>query len=369
MNHSLKRLIASAALVLGSAAAVHAQGTFIIPDPDEGSSRVGTRGANFLHIPVGARQQGLAGAAVGSSDGPSAMFWNAANMAGQTGVSVFVSRMSMFGNSGITNTAGAVSVDLGQGAIGFGIVQYSSGSILRTTERAPDGDDPAFPGYFSWKATAINAHYARNLTDRLAASIGGRYASEGIELASNSFVGLDVSTRFRTGLYGLTVGAALSNVGNRSQFSGHAVGQAITAPRNNGQATGREIPISYQTQQPLMPTEFKFGVLSQVLGDAEALAGANAVHGISAELDFSKGIDTDLQTALGVEYGFRRAFFLRLGKRFFNEQHAPWKFADGLAFGGGMRVPLASRTLVLDYGYVTLGELRNNQVFSFSFGQ
>ena len=369
MNLSLKRLIASTALVLGSAGAVQAQGSFIVPDPDEGSSRVGTRGVNFLHIPVGARQQGLSGAAVGSSEGPSALFWNPANLAGQTGVTVFVSRMQLFGNSGITNTAGAVSLELGQGAFGFGIVQYSSGDMLRTTERAPDGDDPAFPGTFSWKGTALSAHYARNLTDRLAAAIGGRYASEGIELASNGYIGLDVSTRFRTGLYGLTVGAALSNVGNRSSFSGHAVGQAITAPRNNGQATGRDIPITYKGQEPLMPTIFKFGVLSQIIGDAEALAGASTAHGMSAEIDFSKGIDTDLQTAIGVEYGFRRQYFLRAGKRFFNEQHAPWTFADGLAFGGGMRLPLASRTLVLDYGYVTMGELRNNQVFSFSFGQ
>jgi hypothetical protein len=369
MNLSLKRLIAGAALVLGSAGVVQAQGTFIVPDPDEGSSRVGTRGANFLHIPVGARQQALAGAAVGLSEGPSALFWNPANMAGQTGVNVFVSRMALFGNSGITNTAGAVSIELGQGAFGFGIVQYSSGEMLRTTERAPDGDDPAFPGTFAWKGTALSAHYARNLTDRLAAAIGGRYANEGMELASNGFFGVDVSTRFRTGLYGLTVGAALSNVGNRSGFSGQAVGQAITAPRNNGQPTGRNIPIQYQTQEPLMPTEFKFGVLSQIIGDAEAIAGSSVSHGLAAEIDFSKGIDTDLQTAIGVEYGFRHQFFLRTGKRFFNEQHAPWKFADGLAFGGGMRVPIASRTLVLDYGYVTMGELRNNQVFSFSFGQ
>lgn len=369
MTHSLKRLIASAALLLGSAGAVQAQGTFIIPDPDEGSSRVATRGANFLHIPVGARQQGLAGAAIASSEGPSALFWNPANLAGQTGVTVFVSRMQMFGNSGITNTAGAVSLELGQGALGFGIVQYSSGQIMRTTERAPDGDDPAFPGFFSWKGTAVSAHYARNLTDRLAAAIGGRYASEGIEFAKNGFFGVDVSTRFRTGLYGLTVGAALSNVGNSSQFSGPAVGQAITAPRNNGQPTGRDIPISYETQEPLMPTIFKFGVLSQIFGDAEALAGPSASHGLSGELDFSKGIDTDLQTAIGVEYGFRKQYFLRAGKRFFNEQHAPWTFSDGMTFGGGMRVPLASRVLVIDYGFVNLGELKNNQIFSFQFGQ
>jgi len=369
MTQTMRRLIASAAFLVLSAETTQAQGTVIIPSPNEGSSRVATRGANFLHIPVGARQQGLSGAAVGSSEGPSALFWNPANLAGATGVNVFVSRMQLFGNSGITNTAGAVSIEVGQGALGFGIVQYSSGDIQRTTERAPDGDDPAFPGVFAWKGTALSAHYARNLTDRLSAAVGGRYASEGIEFAKSGYFGVDISTRFRTGLYGLTVAAALSNVGSTSQFSGPAVGEAISAPRNNGQPTGRDIPINYDTHDALMPTVFKFGVLSNLIGSAEAFAGTSATHSLTAEMDFSKAIDTDLQTAVGVEYGFRKAYFLRVGKRFFNEQHAPWKFSDGLAFGGGARVPLMGRVLNFDYGYVTMGELRNNQVFSFEFGQ
>ena len=369
MTPTLRRLIASAVFLVLSAKGLHAQGSVILPNPNEGSSRVGTRGANFLHIPVGARQQGLSGAAVGSSEGPGALFWNPANLAGLTGVSVFVSRMQLFGNSGITNTAGAVSLELGQGAVGFGIVQYSSGDIQRTTERAPDGDDPAFPGVFAWRGTALSAHYARNLTDRLSAAFGGRYASEGIEFAKSGYFGIDLSTRFRTGLYGLTVAAALSNVGSTGQFSGPAVGEAITAPRNNGQATGRNLPINYETQDALMPTVFTFGVLSNLVGNAEALARTSVSHSLSAEVDFSKAIDSDLQAAIGVEYGFRKSYFLRAGKRFFNEQHSPWQFSDGLAFGGGARIPLMSRILSVDYGFVTLGELRNNQVFSFEIGQ
>lgn len=368
MTNIFRRLFALSAPFL-TAGALGAQGTTIIPGTTEGASRVGTRGANFLHIGIGAREQGMAGAAVGASDGPTALFWNPANIIAREGVSGVVSRMQLFGNSGITNTAGAVTVPVGQGAFGFGFVQYSSGKIERTTERAPDGDDPAFPGTFAWTGTAISGHYSRNVTDRLAAGAGLRYASEGIEFAKNGFVGIDVSTRFRTGLYGLTIGAALSNVGSRGQFSGPAVGEAITESRNNGQATGRDLPVNYDTQDALMPTAFKFGLLSNVIGGSEALLGSSATHALTAEIDFSKAIDTDLQSAIGVEYGFRGAYFLRAGKRFFNERHAPWTFTDGMAFGGGARLPIMNRSLTFDYAFVSMGELRNNQIFSFEFGQ
>jgi len=118
-----------------------------------------------------------------------------------------------------------------------------------------------------------------------------------------------------------------------------------------------------------MPTTFQFGVLSNLVGDAEALFGQSSMHSVAAELDFMDAVDTDLQTALGVEYGFRQTYFLRTGKRFFNEQHAPWNFADGLSFGGGARIPVRGRHLTLDYAFVKMGELQHNQVLSFEFGQ
>jgi len=368
MTYLLRRLLAVSAL-LAAPGAAQAQGTTITPDANEGSTRVATRGANFLHIGVGARQQGMAGAAIGLSDGPSAIFWNPAGISGNEGASALVSHMQLFGNSGITNTAAAVTVAVGQGAFGFGFVQYSSGKIERTTERAPDGDDPAFPGTFAWHGTALSGHYSRNVTDRLSAGIGARYATEGIEFAKNGFFGVDISTRFRTGLYGLTVGAALSNVGSSGQFSGPAVGEAITASRDNGQATGRDLPINYDTQDALMPTAFKFGLLSSVIGSAESLMGTSADHSLAAEIDFNKAIDSDLQSAIGLEYGFRRVYFLRAGKRFFNEQNSPWSFTDGLAVGGGARFPIMNRSLTFDYAFVSMGELRNNQIFSFEIGQ
>ena len=370
MRKTLLRLSAMI-LPLAWSAVLHAQGwpgSTIVPGDDARTTRVGTRGANFLHIPIGARANALGGASIASVDGPAALFWNPANVATREQLSVFLSYMRLYGNSGITDVAAAVSVPIGQGAIGISVQQFSSGKMMYTTERAPQGNDPVLQGEFSWTGTAAAAHYARNVTDRLTTAVGVRFVQEGIELAHNNFVGFDVSTRFNTGLYGLSVAASIMNMGSTSSFGGPAVERAITQPRYNGQPTGRDVPIVFNTRDVQMPTTFNFGLLSQLYGDAEALFGENPDHRLIVEGAFRDAIDTDLQTSIGVEYGFRESYFARVGKKFFNEQNSPWTFEDGLGFGGGLKVPLLGRRLTIDYGYVIMGELRNNQVLSFDIG-
>ncbi len=81
-----KACFGAVALLLGGAAAAvgQSQGTILLPDPKEPASRVGTRGANFLEIGVGARAQGMSGAGTGLASGVTAMYWNAAGIAGAT---------------------------------------------------------------------------------------------------------------------------------------------------------------------------------------------------------------------------------------------------------------------------------------------
>ncbi len=362
--------LASAACALLWGASLAAQGTFIVPEATDRTSRVGTRGANFLEIGIGARATALGTAVVSSVDGPEAMFWNPAGIVTSSEISAIVSYMQLYGsNSGITNTAAALTTPLGQGAIGLSFTQFSSGSIDRTTEVAPDGDDPAFPGQFSYTGSALSVQYARNITDRLAAAVGLRMVQEGIDFAQNSYFGFDIATRFRTGLYGLSVAAAITNLGPNNRFTGSGIERRVSAPRESGFATGNSIPVQFRTRDVQLPTGFRLGLQSSLVGDAEALFGASKTHSLVGELDFFDAIDTDVQPSLGFEYGYKANYFLRAGKRWFNEQHAPWKFVDGLSFGGGVKIPVLGRKLTLNYAYTTMGELQNNQVLSFEIGR
>ena len=365
--HRPRILYAAVALCWSATAAAQLPGTMISDNTQ--TTRVGTRGANFLHIGIGARAQGMASAASASTDGPSALFWNPANIVNRESFSAFVSYMSLYGNSGLTDIAGAITVPIGQGAVGFSIRQFGSGEMERTTEVAPDGNDPTFPGSFTWNSMAFTGHYARNITDRLASAIGFRYVQEGVTFAKISFFGADISTRFRTGLYGMTVSASLQNIGTNGQFGGPGVDRAITAQRENGQPTGRDLPVEYATMEVQMPTSFTFGILSNLYGDAEAVLGSSSSHTLIAEVNFRDAVDTDIQPSIGVEYGFRGRFFARAGRKFFNERHAYWEGTAGDAVGAGAHLPVMGRTLRIDYAYVLMGQLQSNQVLSFEFGR
>lgn len=363
----MNKTIAASFVVIATlgAADAHAQGTVIVPGPTDAVTNVATRGANWLNIGIGARPLGMGGASIASVEGPTSLFWNAANITSNERISAFISFMEMYGNSGITMTAGAVTVPIGAGHLGVGMQQFSSGEMERTTERAPFGGDPVFGGTFTYQGLSATAHYARNITDRFAAAVGVRYATEGIDIATNSFTGFDVSTKFRTGLYGLTVGGSVQNVGTSGRFRGVGVDRELDAPRDNGNATGRDLDITLRTRTADMPTMFRLGVQASLLGDAEAMFGTSEPHRVLLEAAFTDATDGAPQPSVGVEYTFRRMASLRAGKKFFNEEGGAWNFADGMAFGGGLRVPLGGRRLAFDYGYVMMGELRDNQVFSF----
>lgn len=355
-------LVAAAALVPGSRADAQTQ---IVPGSTDNVSNVGTRGAEWLNIGIGARQQGMGTAAVATADGPSALFWNPANIASREGVSAFASNMRLYGNSGISLIAGAVTIPIGSGALGFGAQQFSSGQMERTTASAPFGGDATFGGTFQYTGTGVTLQYARSVTDRFTAAFGARYATEGIEGAKSSYAGFDVSTRFRTGLYGLTVGGAVQNIGTNGRFSGAAVRRAISSPRDNGQATGNNIAVQFDTREIQFPTTFRLGVQASLIGDAESIIGASQTHTLVAEGAYSDASDGSTKPAVGVEYQFRHLASLRAGKRWFNESDAPWKFSDGMSFGGGLRLPVSGRKINLDYAFVQMGPLQNNQAISF----
>lgn len=356
-------LVAAAALVPARSAL--AQGTTIVPGPTDAVTNVATRGAEWLNIGIGARAQAMGTANIASAEGPAAVFWNPANIVSREGISAFASHQRLYGNSGISMIAGAITLPIGSGAAALAVQQFSSGEMERTTERAPFGGDPIAGGNFSYTGTAVTLQYARAITDRFTAALGARYAQEGIDVARQRFTGFDLSTRFRTGLYGLTVGGTVQNIGTTGRMNGAGVQRTIAVARDNGNATGNAIPIQYNTREVDMPTMFRLGVQASLLGDAEALIGQSERHTLLVEGAFTDAIDGSTKPAAGIEYSFNRFATLRAGKRWLNEPNADWSFADGLAFGGGLRLPIGGKRLALDYAFVNMGELQNNQIISF----
>lgn len=341
------------------------------PQPDQSTTRVGTRGANFLEIPVGARGQSLSGAGVALIDGVEALAWNVATIAESRQFSIGWSYSRLFADADIDHQfIGAILPIGATSSLGVSVTALTSGDIVRTTERFPEGGDPQFGSTFSFTGFAASVGWGQQLTDRL--DLGGavKIVQEGIDNATANWLGLDVGALFRTGLIGTTLGVSIQNIGGESSYSGSAIERQVGAAADVFPVEDN-VSIAFKTDALALPTSFRFSVLFNVTGTPDAwLAGASLDHNVRLVTDLFDSIDTAVEASIGLEYSYKDIFFARGGKHFFNEDNAGFRdVTDGLSFGGGVLVPgVLDRRLGFEYAYTDMGLLDNIQTISIQLG-
>ncbi len=353
------------------AAPLSAQGPGgLLPTPETKATRQGTRGGNFLHIGVGARGGALAGAIGSTVNGPTSWYWNPAGAATSEAISFAGGYQNLYGDLGLTQSYAAINVPLLGGVVGVSLNSLSSGEIKRTTEANPFGERLG-GSTFSWTSSAASIGYARRLTDRLNVGTQIKYINEGITDASTSWVAADIGTQFNTGLYGVTIGGAIRNVGRSARASGALLQRVIQTTDGSQLQEGRRVDL--WTRPTELPVTFQFSLGSQLLGTADALfgkgSGNNSLH---TEFTLTDGTDIATQYAVGLEYGYKNMFFVRGGKRMYNDDRDTGvdnAATLGLAGGFGIKVPLLGRQMRFDYSYQGAGALQNVQIFSFEVGR
>jgi hypothetical protein len=351
-------------LILGAPLSAQGPGG-ILPTTQDTPNRQGTRGANFLHIGIGARGGAMGGSIGSLVSGPTAWYWNPAGAATAESFEIVAGRQNLYGDLGLEQTYAATSLPLIGGVVGLSLNTLSSGSMIRTSETNPFGERLG-GSTFQWTSTAIAAGYAKRITDRL--SVGGqvKYISEGITDVSTSWIAFDVGTQFNTGLYGLMLGGAIQNVGGQSRASGALITRFIST--SDGSQLRENRRVQFYTNETEIPVEFRLSIGSDLLGSANSLlGGAGGKHTLNAEVSLSDATDYSTQYGIGAEYAFRNIVFLRGGKRFYNDDR--WRGGSstsyGVAGGFGLRVPVKGRAIKFDYSYQNAGALQNNQIFSF----
>ena len=368
ITHRLSSVLAAAALAVAAAAPLAAQAVpgELLPTPKNPPTRQGTRGANFLEIGVGARANGMSGAIASIVTGPTSWYWNPAGAASTESFELAMTRQNLYTDLDIAQNYFAAALPFLGGVIGVSFNSLNSGKIPRTTEDEPFGD-PVVGKTFEWNSSAIGAGYARRLTDRLDVGVGLKFINEGLTDAQISWTGIDLGTQFRTGIYGLILGASLQNVGPSARMEGSLIDRRVNTDQFSNQLTR----VTFHTQDTELPTLFRFSVGTDLYGAAGSLFGqGNGKNVLLADATFNDAIDTAPQGAFGFEYGFANTVFVRAGKRFYNDDRATGtRGLYGLSGGLGLRVPLASRALRFDYAYTSLGDLDNVQVFSFELGR
>ncbi len=361
--------VGAATLLLSAPARAQGPGG-LLPTPTDEPTRQGTRGGNFLHLGIGARAGGMAGAVGSTISGPTAWFWNPAGAATSDAFSIVAGYQDLYGDLGLGQSYAAFSIPLLGGVVGVHLNSLSSGDIKRTTEQNPFGERLGGSS-FQWNSTVAGLGYGRRLTDRL--TVGGqlKYISEGITDASTHWFAVDVGTQFNTGLYGVVIGGAIRNVGGTARAGGALVQRVVQTTDGSVLREARRVDLFTRTTE--IPVTFQFSLGSELLGTSNALfGGAGGKSTLNAEVSVTDGTDISTQYALGLEYGYRNTLFLRGGKRQYNDDRE--RGIDnagtlGLAGGFGIRVPVKGRAVKFDYSYQGAGALQNVQIFSFEVGR
>lgn len=359
--------VGAATAILGAQARAQGAGG-ILPTAEDTPNRQGTRGANFLHIGIGARGGAMGGAVASSVTGPMAWFWNPGGAATTEEFGFVAGRQNLYGDLGLGQSYASASLPLLGGVVGFHLNTLNSGDILRTTELNPFGERLGGSS-FQWTSTVAGLGYSRRLTDRLAVGAQAKYIREGITDAGTSWLAADVGTVFNTGLYGVTIGGAIRNIGGTSRAKGAVIQRVVTTTDGSVLRETRRVDLYTLTTE--IPVIFQFSLGAEILGTANSmLGGAGGSNTLSAEITVIDGTDISTQYGLGVEYGFKNVLFVRGGKRMFNDERDQGGYGNiGLGGGFGLRFPVFGRPVRFDYSYQDAGPLQNIQIFSFEVGR
>jgi hypothetical protein len=297
-----------------------------------GEENVGTAGAQFMRIPVGARGVALGNAYTACAIDGAALFWNPAGILRTDG------RKNFF----LAHTQYAADIDLhflsfhwrGQNfAYGISAGMLNSGEIPRTDEFHQEGTGTTFRAdqYF------LGLTLSRAMTDRF--SLGGtvKYYQENLDEFTVRTVLLDLGILYFLGIGDLRVGFAAKNFGPDMRPGG-------TPP-----PLGGDFQPADSFQKFPAPTVGSFGA-------AWSIGLAEGARFLTA-LDFNHPSDYSESFRLGGELALLDTIFLRSG-------YETNRAEGGFSAGFGVAIGKERWRFRLDYAYSDMGTLGTIHNFS-----
>lgn len=298
-------------------------------------TKVGTTGAKFLSIPVGARSLGMGGAFVSVADDATSMYWNPGGTARIQRPELVLSHALWLADIKF-NYAGLV-LPLGRiGNIGLNVTAVTMDDMEITTEEQPEGTGTTFnAGSF-----ALGLTYARNLTDWFSIGANLKYVNEHIWNSSATGIAVDLGTLFTTPFKGVRFGASIANFGSKMRIGGDdlLVQKDIDEQRrgNNPNINAR-----LSTDQFDLPLILRIGLSADIV-NTESQRFILAV-------DAAHPNDNDEQVNVGGEYSvLNRMLVLRGGYKSLFTRDSEEQFT----VGGGIRYsPAGNLNVRVDYAY------------------
>jgi hypothetical protein len=289
--------------------------------------KVGTAGAQFLKIGVGARAVGLGEAFVAVADDASAIWWNPAGVA----------RITVDGQSHVTLNHSTWPADISHEFFGYAFTYAGlpgsfavSSTVLQMdpipirTEFSPEGTGENFDaGSFNLAVT-----WAKNLIDRFAFGVTTKYMHLGLEKENSDGFVVDFGTLYYTDYKTIRIGMAIQSLGPS---------------------------IAFIDQSFPMPTMFKVGAAMDAYQSDD--------HNLLLAFEFDHPSDNAERASVGGEYVLKAfqpnvSLAVRGGYRFNRDE-------EGFASGFGVEFPTGTASFIrVDYAYSDMKFLDSTHKFS-----
>lgn len=319
----------------------------IAAGPVMGQSKVGTTGAPFLGISVGARGTAMGGAFSAVSTDVTALYYNPGGIPFIGKSQFMASHTSWLVGSKFNWVGLMVNLD-GANVIGIHFTQLDYGEEEVTTVLLPEGTGE------KWGASdiAIGLSYGRKLTDQF--SIGGsaKYVQQSIWNESASAFALDVGLLFITNFHDMRLGMSISNFGTDLKMDGRDLLHRIDLDPN-ALGNNETIVSTLKTENWPLPFLFRVGLAMDVLH----FGGSR----LTLAMDALRPSDNTEIINVGAEVSFNDWVFLRGGyKSLFRDDSE-----EGLTVGAGVHIAMQDMFAIeVDYTYADFGLFEYVQMIS-----
>lgn len=313
----MKRYLAITVLLLG------AQFLFA-QNPNLGSS-----GAQFLQIPIGARAEAMGGAIVGLSDDASSVFWNPAGIVKVSNFQAFFSYIDWF-NLFDVNAASLVYNAGDAGTFAASMILFSTDKMEITTETEPNGTGR----FFDANDIALGVSYARYLTDRFNVGVSVKYVHQRIWNETASGFAFDIGTQYRLDFQNLTIAMSMTNFGGDLKYDGPDLD--FTYRKDDNFPVSRLTPSRLTTEEYPLPLNFQVGIGFDVF-EAQFVKMRGAI-------DVTHPNDNSERAHFGTEFTFFDRLYLRGGYKLNYDDQS-------FAFGAGVNLLWSGNAIYFDYAY------------------
>ncbi|HID38895.1 MAG TPA: PorV/PorQ family protein [Calditrichaeota bacterium] len=280
-------------------------------------SKVGTSMAQFLKLGAGARGTAMGDAYTSMVQDVSALYWNPAGLRKIGRSAVGVSRTQLF--AGITyDFVGAVYPVNHITTVGVSVLYLNSGEMELTTLAEPEGTGTTFDA----SSSAIGVSVAHSLTDRFDLGVTIKYVTETLFREEASTLAFDVGSQFRTGIYGMRIGMALSNFGGKMKLDGPDLDTDYVIEETSTEfSAGSRL----KTEEWPIPLLFRLGVNMDLIG-GESVILPDEKNRVTLAVEGNDPVDHFLRFNFGLEYEWSKFIALRFG---YKDNYDAAKFTAG----------------------------------------